>query len=163
MDSCRQTANSELQSLLERVEKEKGTDREIDADLDVALRGGEIQWRQANYTMDMHPVARRPSGNHLGGYEHEHVPLYTASIDAALALAERVLPGWDYEITGIRAHGAVAILWKEGWRDDWERATRSESATPPLAILAALLKALIAQKQGTTYTVGDLEGREGEE
>lgn len=67
---------------------------------------------------------------------------YSDSIDAALALVERVLPGWD-------------ICLSHGHGEPWEsciappdRAANDIGHAPtlPLAILAALLSALIAKE-----------------
>ena len=79
-----------------------------------------------------------------------HCPPLTSSIDAALALVERLLPG------AITVH---AQQWKhptyerpESWT--WElsnyprgRTTATYSPTAPLAILKALVAALIAQEK----------------
>ena len=50
---------SDLTELLERVRRAPGPDRELDAEIDIALFGGETVWKQANYTMDMHPSSKR--------------------------------------------------------------------------------------------------------
>jgi len=59
--------------LITRLSKLDAPDREVD---------GEI-WR---YLMSGEPRA----------VLHGPIPKLTASVDAAIALAERVLPGWDY-------------------------------------------------------------------
>lgn len=89
---------SGIADLIDRMEKLEGPDREVDADLDVALFGGETVWKQANYTMESYPASRRLSKYHVGGFANEHVPIYTASLDAAAALVERVLPGWWWKV-----------------------------------------------------------------
>ena len=85
-----------------------------------------------------------------GGGEWWIAPRYSSSIDAALALVERMLPG------AITVH---AQQWKhpaaerpESWT--WElsnyprgRTTATYSPTAPLAILKALVAALIAQEK----------------
>lgn len=134
---------AELQALLERVEAKAEPDRELDADLDVNLFGGEIVWRQANYTMEMYPASRRPSDHYVGGYAHEHVPLYTASIDAALALVERVLPDWSWNAGNVGEDDMPMANVTEPI--DPCRDFSASAPTVPLAILSALLRALISQ------------------
>lgn len=75
------------------------------------------------------------------GYQNGRLSPYTASIDAALALTERVLPGAEMHITLNHP------------KNDWQTASirvaplklvSGEEATLPLAIIAATLSALIA-------------------
>jgi len=112
-----------LSDLLARVEAATGPDRELD-DAIVELMFGKSM---LVITEDAGTVWR----NHKA-------PFYTASIDAALALAERVLP--DHEIEMFQLfHG-------NGWGVNF-RAKHIDTAyapTPALALIAAILKALIA-------------------
>lgn len=63
---------------------------------------------------------------------------------AALALVERVLPGWRYCVdSGPKPRGHVAFVETKAG-SAWE----STAATPALSLLAALLKALIAKVEG---------------
>ena len=93
-----QKAQTSLDALIERVRGLTGADREVDAEIDVALFGGETVWLTTKYTMEQYPASRRPSKSHVGGFAKEHVPLVTASVDAAMALAEKVKPGWFWHI-----------------------------------------------------------------
>lgn len=72
------------------------------------------------------------------------VPAYTASIDAAVALVERVLPGWSWECrasgTGDKGQAAVWNPTKRPGRNDEQRAYNC--ATPAIALCIAALKAL---------------------
>ena len=72
-----------LSSLIERLEKAEGPDRELDADIAAAVLGGEIQWQTA-MTGDALPVRKYPSKDHIRGFGREPVQRYTSSIDAAL-------------------------------------------------------------------------------
>jgi len=74
-----------LSSLIERLEKAEGPDRELDADIAAAVLGGEIQWQTA-MTGDALPVRKYPSKDHIRGFGREPVQRYTSSIDAALTL-----------------------------------------------------------------------------
>ena len=74
-------------------------------------------------------------------------PRYTASIDAAVALVERVRPGWMYYYTGrddegqhYAQLGEKAVLYEPsetGWKGSW-----SKGPTLPVAIVLALLRSL---------------------
>lgn len=115
-----------LADLLARVEGASGPDRALDKAILMALG----QWAPV-MTNQPWTVAR-----------------LTASLDAALALTERVLPGWT--IAGIGQDDSK--LWhvelREGHQTSYRRVVLSHmtlrgSPTPALALLAALLKALI--------------------
>lgn len=131
------------EALIARLEALIGSDRELDAEIDVALFGGETIWKTANYTMESYPASRRPSATHIGGFANEHVPSYTASLDAAVALVERVLPGWTYLLNndGVRKDRAcMADLFPPNWPlgKNYEATHRQM----PIAICIATLLAL---------------------
>lgn len=69
-------------------------------------------------------------------------PNYTASIDSALALVERVLPGALWRVEKL-AHSPGPPFWATAGLPGQQEAAYSDTA--PLAILAALFAALIAQ------------------
>jgi len=118
-----------LSALLERVEGATGGDREIDDAIVERMFGKSM----LVITEDAGTVWR----NHKA-------PFYTSSVDAALALIGRVLPGlymwrldFDDEPT---PHPADALLC-------WAGGTASEGgATPALALCAALLAAMIGEE-----------------
>jgi len=123
----RETAPVDLSRLVERVWKAGGPDRELDAAIGVTIGG---------LTIDEHDPIRRwrdERGNTvalLGA-----LPEYTSSFDAALALVEKVLPRHRVIITKQPdGTGAVTIL-------SYEQSWAGYGATPPLAILLALLSA----------------------
>lgn len=119
----------DVEGLLERVKAATGPDRELD----------------------------RAIGEHFGECDYSgpahHRPLsdwarpYTASIDAALALVERCLPGWVVLIDQYPSSWTVNIAhYKTGygvWGDDFDATAK----TGPLAILSALLHALDNQNE----------------
>lgn len=80
---------STLRTLLDRVEQGEGADREIDALLDVAFN-----LRPGCYAQDRGPlIARRDGYVDVGKSGPSWCsPLHTSSIDAAVSLAEKVLP-----------------------------------------------------------------------
>lgn len=122
-----------LPELLKRVEAASGPDRELDAAVEVAL--------------DQQTADGRARARYYSGYRDDELPPpLTASIDAALALVEMVLPGWFWNIgqfPNIRAQLAQPTVTEFG-NAIGHRADET-AGTIPLAILAALLKAKIAE------------------
>lgn len=135
MPNTASSGRPHLTSLLERVEKATGPDRELDAAIRIAL----------------FPPAGRPAW----------LP-YTASLDACRALQEQALPGWDWSARhSVSSDGDVrygnAVVWVPcNPRDDESpRYWASHEHAPELAWLAAILRALIAQpkeKEGACGT-----------
>lgn len=115
-----------LPELLIRVKEAKGPDRELDATVHKKLVG----------------LCLRYYVNPTGPFYYA-LPRYTLSIDAALALVERKLPGWRGDIdTAPFEPGDLcgARFFPPGKITN----IAEQAATPPLAILAAILSALIA-------------------
>lgn len=121
-------SKEQLQALLERVERATGWDSDIDKSM---LRALGYTWRGMAYW-------------HSNDRDMWKGPVFfTHSIDAAIALAERVSPGW-IEVNGPRKYLNIPTPVPNHWRaevSDWT----GWGHTAPLAILAALLRALIAQ------------------
>jgi len=121
---------SDLASLLERVKAAKGPDRVLDADIYRAVSGigagASVGWAV--------------------------VPKFSLSIDAALALVERLLPNTcvlvgDYKGVANPTFWGGKIQYAKGFAslsidDDAMSSFRAHAETPPLAILAALLSSL---------------------
>jgi hypothetical protein len=111
-----------LASLLERVEKAEGPDRELDAAI----------WRVLCWS-NRDTIIPRDA-------------LLTASLDAALALVEEKLPGCNGLLMFGEPHRnpimRLAPLYPDG-----RHPVEAGGATLPLAVLSALLRALIAQKE----------------
>lgn len=91
----------------------------------------------------------------------------TTSLDAALALAERVLPGWSYGLNGEVGGGALATL-EQPDVDLGGGVIASpglcglqefdgEAATPPLALCIAILKATTAAQSSLGGDVAEGE------
>jgi hypothetical protein len=165
---------SDLEQLLERVRAAKRADRKIDATVYDALvdDGGRKSFRVTNWATL--PGARLHAKYHDGWLvgkssdDHwaEDLPCYTASIDAALALVNKVLPGWCWRI-------GTCCVSDDAWlAPDWNSPVhgprlRQELGEPvrgsvldegidvdrrppgnvPLAIIEALLEALIAKRK----------------
>ena len=111
------TAHSEL---VARLEGASEGSRELDAEIDVVF----------------------PSPGTPPNYEwpRELVPAYSTSLDAALALASRVLPGWDF-IVG-RTNGGLTIHAQVGPGE------MQFGNTPALALCIAVLRAKEPQPDG---------------
>ncbi len=141
---------SGLTELLARVEGCKGPDREIDCAIAVALEGYYTKphpgWpddpTRTMYCKIDADGSRIEPGNASDMLVHE----YTGSIDAALALVERMLPGWDY---GMDRDQGEFIVTLTAAGASMAKGHQAEAATLPLAILTALLNALIARTPAT--------------
>lgn len=104
---------TDIGELLERVKAARGADMLLSNDMWRALRGQEP-----------------------GSILYHETPDVTASIDAAIALVERVLPGWRWNIGHDANDELHATIWHGVTEQD------EYGATAPLAILAALLLSL---------------------
>lgn len=132
---------SDLASLLRRVKAATGPDRELDWSLhDVAFVEFFEQYgyrRKGEFYVTASPAV--PGGERISAPEY-----YTASIDAALALVDKMLPGrfalnlhWLPDSLGFAYFGKRREYTHD---EDW-------LPSLPLAILAALLTALIEKEK----------------
>jgi len=142
---------TDLDALRARVGAATGPDRGLDLALGIALAG----WRVGTLVEGRFVASRDGSGDfvedHEGGINSVRPgSLYTAwteSIDEALALVERVLPGWG---CGVQLFPASEVLNPDGAQAFVTNGTAYEGCdhkTAPLAILSALLAALPASTQ----------------
>ena len=133
--------NKSLLALKARLEAATGSSRELDA-----------------FIEDEIGVSSEYPGSHLSvGYKSRHAylaatsPRYTASLDAAVALVERVfgkdLLAWDvgYAYNGGPYSGRIFLVY--GAELSQAEAHESHPASAPLALLLALARALIAKAQ----------------
>jgi hypothetical protein len=117
--AVRQSKTLELAALVARLEATNAPNWELDQALATAFRVDEIGRR--------------------GG----RVAPYTSSLDAALGLMQDVFPSWAVETCRYGRPGrARAEIWPEGLRA--ERSHAACCSTVPLAVLATMLKARIA-------------------
>lgn len=142
-----------LQALAERLEKATGPSRELDAALHVALVKPEQYpddlryFRLPSASMD-HMDMCAPGTYWLkqrSGASLQTAPTYSASLDAAIALCERVLPDnmrWSISNAAVKPRANVFPL----------SPTRpimgpySSAATPALALCLAIVRARIAEE-----------------
>jgi hypothetical protein len=126
---------TDRETLAARIEAATGPDRELDADIAVFVDGGEIVWLTANGTMEQYPARKYQSRNHVGGFGKSPVPAYTASLDAAMMLADNLE---DAAVTVTRyatGKGLAQIDFPNG------RQVFGNAATPALALAAAAIRA----------------------
>jgi hypothetical protein len=137
-----------LSELIERVEKLDGPDRETDFAIYQALRPELSEWQDTTKT----------SADDYWFWMSQRE--YTASLDAAVALVKRVLPGWGYRVATCcvsddawlfpdyndPTHGER--LKREVSEDvDWIEVTDIDLRPPgrePIALVLSLLAALSA-------------------
>ena len=128
-----------LRSLLADLEKATGAGRDYDAQIDAAL----------GITVDIAPISGPWSyypGEDGAGYRPTFE--YTSSLDAAIALVERVLPGSGIDLCVIPdAKGRSKAYYICQSEADWtyEGWPSAYGPTPPLALLTALFRALVAK------------------
>ena len=122
-----------LTDLLARVEAAQGPDRELDCAIFCATAASPFQ----SYYPD---CVLASQGGFAARLEIDDIEKFTASLDAAVALMERVLPGWSWTLRS----NSTAVLWSPQ-SDAHDREMVARCATPALALLAAILRAL-AQK-----------------
>lgn len=134
-------------NLLSRLEGLTAPDREVDA----LIMGACFEWAKPEPPyLAPHCVGDQPIYWHAPEpYYKRPAPELTASLDAAIALCERVLPGWSGDIDigkPIADNGKVgARLFPPG--DGWQNHA-GEGPTPAIALLIAILTALEARENG---------------
>lgn len=143
---------TDLQGLLERVEKASGPDREVDlliVELFPESPAADIVVGRVRRWID----ARQPHQYSANAFNAGQLP-YTASLDAALALVERVLPGSVSDVLheARAAVGRKHALHIRFWKPDVDGPYAAALAR---AVLAALLKALIAGHHGSDVSTCD--------
>ena len=144
--------------LIERLEAAGGPGIVLEAEIFWTLerdRATTAFWRGAMGRPGSLPeeFARLPRGLGMASMEAAS-PNYTASLDAALALAERVLPGWEFgtyisrpDVHGNRQTKIEARRWQDVAPEYAFACASSSARTPALALCIAILKARATQGQ----------------
>lgn len=118
-----------IEALIEKLSAATGPDRDIDGALVEVFATHPPLWK------------RKRGSTSEWGNDHPlsswDAPRYTASLDAALALVEKKLPGWDWEVHN---NGLARLLSPEG------NSIYANAPTPALALCLALLRALQAME-----------------
>lgn len=143
-----------LQAVIERLEKATGPDRELDARIHAIIELPSSDWEACEKSII--------SGDGLVTWHYlnksqitARAPSYTASIDAAIALTERMLPGWARVFKYLASQSAYVFLieYERGedglwWHNTGEHLKiKASHKTEPLALLLALFKALLAKEE----------------
>lgn len=120
---------TELSELISRLEKAEGASRELDGEIHIAcgLAG--------DHARSWGPYLRRKMPR----------PEYTASIDAAFALAEKLLPKWSIRVGVSEGYKSPVVTMGRSYPTN--RTVAVEGSTIPTTVCLAILKAL--QEQGT--------------
>jgi len=136
-----------LAALLARVEAAEDFDRELDRDIGFALDGWQkrndvtgFEGMDAICTQDGDVYADHPGGMY---------PSFTESMDEAMRLVEKVLPGADFFEVFKDADSWFAKIKFMDDRGAWTTYQATDGVglpSAPIAILAALLKAVIADE-----------------
>lgn len=119
---------SDFAQIKERLEKATGPSRPIEEALKLAIAAH----------MFAAGASKEDVVATVGGDFYADPPLWTSSVDAALALVERLLPGWTWRVEKW-TECYDAKLWGLA---DAPGIGAGHGPTAPLAILAALLTAL---------------------
>lgn len=142
-----------LRELLERVEAASGPDREIDFDLISTFDEGSYAAREIeSFRRWEGEKMISEGGPHYWGISYwrenfsSSCPIIklTASLDASIALVERMLPGHGWSVndySGVKS-GVGCFIHSPA------RCFHETGKTAPLAVLATLLSALISQAEG---------------
>lgn len=135
-----------MEDLIKRLEAAEAGDQDLSLEVNIALEGGEPVGKTANYVMEPYWAIRRPNPAYVGGFENGPNYPVTTSLDAALALAERVLPGWLWDVTTITTavgglRKPLASVVRPDQPEGEEIKTWGYASAPALALCIAILRA----------------------
>lgn len=143
-------------SVLADLEKASGADRELGARIICALlapEGSKVEKSPRNGEWCIYePNRYRPDEWMVWSAPDPFRRDYfcpTESLDATIALVERVLPGWAREVS-FWGSTARSSLWEcdpEGWHSSRGIKTSAASKSEPIALLTAMFRAKIAQME----------------
>ncbi|PZU22454.1 MAG: hypothetical protein DI589_11200 [Shinella sp.] len=134
---------TDLTTLIAKLEAATGPDRELDVAISCAIDGRVLEKRGNDRKEWLYLPGTNNWRQDPGSYGQFLSPRFTASIDTAVALAERVLPGWDWGAHSFGEDGAQGKVWKHGWHDD--TAIYADHTSPSIALLIAILRAKQAE------------------
>lgn len=137
-------------ALIERLEKAEGPDRELDRDLWEALTG-ECTHRNTHY-VELKNDERELECSDCGvdTYGSDKWTGLTRSLDRAVAMVERVRPGWSWGVTAPDNPEDDPALQRQHFSARLRKSVvivRAHSRTPTLALLLATLSSLRAAIQ----------------
>lgn len=139
----------QIADLITKLESATGPSRELDGEIHNGLHGTQYLRSTASVT----GFFTSETDNGCPSVDH-----YTASIDAAVALVERVLPGWHWTISNNNRR-----FTDQEWKGPWASISSDEfnndisghdddyfdafAPTPALALVIAALRALSPKEQ----------------
>ena len=130
-----------IHALLERVRSVAGPDRELDASIAVTF----LADAKLGVLAGPHATAAGTYWSHppsLGAFLCI-AERYTSSTDAALALLEAALPGWDWAVWKTGASGFGAGIAPDIMRRGDGETREGDMPTSSLALLAAVFAAIL--------------------
>jgi len=138
-----------IDELIARLEAATGPSRELDREIaDVFGLGPDESWERPMHQPGIHNM---DVGAWIKGSRLRESPRYSSSIDAAVELAERLLPGRDISWSNFSrargySDGCTAIIGDTTWGSDPE--AMATHKLPALALVIATLRAK-AQEDNT--------------
>lgn len=155
-------SSQELADLLARIESATGPDRELDCDvfvaLEVTLNTGQSPGPGASPFNPLYSpyLVLRPGNQRLTPATREDAPTYTASVDVALSLKNRLLPGHAGAVGDMAFDPPPRPPWACIWTKGGDPKFHGEGKTPALALLSAIFRALSdGVGLGPTSTLGN--------
>lgn len=129
--------------LLTRLRAATGPDRELDADIERAFFvGAELdaapwEYRGKGFWIDL---------SEIDGFNTVDARKFTESIDAAVALAERALPGWKWLVSSSDLiNECEGLSYASVWLPEADEGNPAKAPTPALALCIAIVEALEAR------------------
>lgn len=140
-----------LRELLGRVQMAAGPDRGLDEAIMALFYERRRKYIGVHYVGGGRSMSKVWVDPGTGKWVSTHAFDFTSSIDAAVALIERVLPGWWWIIrTAEESQNFFAQIGTAQGPYDYRKGENcfpARAATPALALCAALLRALLSQHQ----------------
>lgn len=134
---------SDLHSLLERLQKADGPDREIDAAIILMIEHPGYRFPESVLNRVPHDLQEAYERlTHDGFGAGKRPPPYTAALDAAISLVEKVLPE--------PAPFFLTIACAKEYGCSYGMGPMFIAPTPALALLTAMVQALIQEKENET-------------
>jgi hypothetical protein len=137
----------QCKSVLADLERASGADRDLEIRIATTVDGWTLERRGKDkktwlyQDRDKSWSGRKdPSPYGYGAY-----PRLTNSLDATIALVERELPGWEWLR---KSPGTMTVYDPDIPEKTWAVHYDARGATPPLALLTAMFRALVAKMEG---------------
>lgn len=138
---------TDLTTLIAKLEAATGPDRELDVAISCDIDGCVLEKRGNDRKEWLYPVEGDGGRQDPSAYGQFLSPRFTSSIDDAVALAERVLPGFVFDYIG-QDYISVDNGYKAtGWIVEVVNGKRfqGQAQSLPIAIVIAILRAKQAE------------------